>query len=110
MKHEYTLFKRKGAKVWYMYYYEGSIRKKASTGKVKKFEAEQFAQSFLETGTFKDVTVQEYAQRFFLWDSCQWIKRQHAKGRPFSKAVDTLRNIYFPPSGISPFPKSTGSR
>lgn len=101
MRHPYTLFKRKTSKVWYFYYYEGHTRKAASTGTTRKYEAEQYAESFLRLGKYQDITFSEYAKDFFLWDSCPWIKRQHAKGRPFSQATafhrrGHLKNYLFP--------------
>jgi integrase len=86
MKHDYTLFKRKGQKVWYFHYYENDIRQSKSTGKTLKFEAEEVAFSFIEKkkNPKKNITLNEYTQDFFDWDKCMWIKRQHSKGHNFS--------------------------
>jgi integrase len=39
-------------------------------------------------------TLGEYAKDFFIWDCCEWIRRQHLKGRPFSKGVAKNRRAY----------------
>ena len=87
MRHDYTLFRRKGSKVWYFYYYEGNRRISKSTGKSRKYEAEVFARAFLDRDKYENITLAEYAKAFYTWDRCSWIKRQHAKGKHFSKSV-----------------------
>ena len=75
MRHEYTLFKRfkdtknrKGV-VWYFYYYDvNGKRQSKSTGLSKKYEADQFAQEFLNEDDRTDITLQEYTTDFFVWD------------------------------------------
>ena len=105
MRHDYTLFKRKGQKTWYFYHYaEGNKRKARSTGKTLKYEAEQEANKFLNSGKSQNITLKEFARDFFIWDCCSWIKRQHAKGRSFSEAVADSRrghvvNYIFPAFG-----------
>ena len=91
MRHEFTLFRRKGQKVWYFYYYEGSKRKARSTGKTLKYEAEQETHKFLTSGENQNITLEEFTKDFFVWDCCSWIRRQHAKGRSFSEAVADSR-------------------
>lgn len=39
-------------------------------------------------------TLGEYAKDFFVWNRCDWIRRQHAKGRPFSQGVAKNRRAY----------------
>lgn len=87
MRHEYTLFRRKGSRVWYFYYYAGNKRISKSTGKTRKYDAETVAQAFLSRDKLKNITLAEYAKDFFIWGQCNWTKRQHAKGKRFSKAV-----------------------
>jgi integrase len=93
MRHDYTLFRRKGTKVWYFYFYDHGIRKPKSTGKIKKFEAEEYARDFvIKAGRPKDnMNLKEYTQNFFVWDKCLWIKRQHSKGYNFSVDVAQQR-------------------
>ena len=47
MRGKYCLFKRKEAKVWYFYYYEGDKRIFRSTGEELKTEAESYAESYV---------------------------------------------------------------
>ena len=32
-----------------------------------------------------------YAESYFIWGECEWIKRQHTKGKSFSEAVARMR-------------------
>jgi len=79
MKHEYSLFKRKDKKAWYVYYYDKSGKRVSkSTGQTVKYKAEEYAQQLvglLNDTPRKDITLGEYAQPFFLWDSCPHIRR-----------------------------------
>jgi integrase len=79
MKHEYSLFKRKDKKAWYVYYYDkNGKRVSKSTGQTVKYKAEEYARQLvgvLNDTTRKDVTFGDYAQPFFLWDSCPHIRR-----------------------------------
>lgn len=101
MRHEYTLFKRfkdtknrKGI-VWYFYYYDAfGKRVSKSTGMSKKYEAEQFAKDFLNEEDNTELTLQAYTTDFFVWDVCPWIKRQHAKGKPFSLSIANQRRSH----------------
>jgi len=77
-RREYTLFKKKDKKVWYVYYYDkNGKRVSKSTGQTVKYKAEEYAQELvgLLKNPRKDVTFREYAQPFFLWDSCPHIRR-----------------------------------
>ena len=87
MRHDYTLFRRKGSKVWYFYFYEGNKRISKSTGKRRKYDAEVLARAFLDKDKLENITLAEYAKDFYIWDRCTWIKRRHAKGKRFSKIV-----------------------
>jgi integrase len=42
-------------------------------------------------GEVRVPTLRQYAANFFKWGQCGWIRRQHAKGRSFSKGVAKLR-------------------
>ena len=35
--------------------------------------------------------LKEYVADFYRWDTCNWIRRQHAKGRRFSRQVADSR-------------------
>ena len=85
--HDYTLFRRKGSKTWYFYYFKGNERLAKSTGKSLKYEAEQEARKFVDKGKLPDISLNDFSKDFFVWDRCSWIKRQHSKGRSFSKQV-----------------------
>ena len=85
MKRKYTLYKRKGSKIWYVYTWEGDKRVSRSTGKTRRWEAEEFAQGLLGKGTQEHLPLKEFCRDFFVWDRCQWTKRQLAKGRRFSQ-------------------------
>lgn len=93
MKHDYTLFRRKGQKVWYFHFYENETRKSRSTGKTLKYEAEEVAREFIEKrkNPKKGMTLSLYTEDFFAWDCCLWIKRQHSNGHSFSKDVAQQR-------------------
>jgi integrase len=101
MRHEYTLFKRykdtktKKGLVWFFYYYdiEGK-RNSKSTGKSKKFEAEVFAKNFVNEDDKSLMTLQQYTTDFFVWNTCPWIKRQHAKGKSFSESIAKQRRSH----------------
>ncbi|MBA7579280.1 Tyrosine recombinase XerC [subsurface metagenome] len=95
MGKKYRLFRRKGKKIWYMNYYVDGERIPRSTGETVKYRAEDAAEQFLaKLDTTKVPTLKEYAADFFTWERSDWIRRQHAKGRPFSKAVAQFRQIH----------------
>ena len=112
MKHEYGLFtrQRKQGPIWYFWYWDQGKRVYKSTGfgKREKGKAREFAENHLvslESAPNAPI-LRDYARDFFLWDRCPWIRRQHAKGRPFSPAVARSRrsqlvNHIFPQFGDS---------
>ncbi len=85
------MFKRKGKKTWYFYFYQDGKRISKSTGQTVKYKAEKFAEKFLDGGEQAELRLKDFATDFFLWDRCGWIRRQHAKGRDFSHAVADCR-------------------
>lgn len=114
MKHEYTLFKRykdtknKKGVVWFFYYYDdGGKRIAKSTGKSKKFEAEEFVKDFLKSDDRSQITLNDYTSTFFVWNSCSWIKRQHAKGKSFSEGVARQRRSHLTTYILPAFGKRT---
>lgn len=98
MKHDYTLYKREVNKntIWYFCYYdETGKRKYRSSGKTKKYEAEKVAQEFLGSlNSPASITLSDYTKTFFVWGECEWIKRQHARGRSFTEAVAKSRRSH----------------
>ncbi len=94
MRHQFTLFKRKGQKFWYFYYYESKTRKSKSTGKNVKWEAEHYAEKYLSKNEDISVILKDYTEYFFIYNKCDWIKRQHAKGKSFSKPVAQSRRSH----------------
>ena len=101
MRHEYTLFKRfkdtknRKGMVWYFYYYDSNGKRiPKSTGLSRKFDAEVFAKNFFKSADPTLITLKEYTASFFVWDSCSWIKRQHAKGKRFSQSVANQRRSH----------------
>jgi integrase len=101
MRQPYSMFKTKTKKngiIWHFAYYDETGRRRyRSTGKRIRWEAEEEAAKFLGIGpeaapeTPKATTLREYAVDFFIWEKCGWIRRQHAKGHPFSEAVARQR-------------------
>ena len=88
MNSDYVLYRRKGQRIWYFYWYEESGKRVfKTTGKTKKYLAKEYAESYVEKLSTPDVKLEEYAKNFFVWGECSWIKRQHAKGRPFSEST-----------------------
>lgn len=98
MRHSYTLFKRykdpkhKKGVVWFFNYYDDDGKRRSkSTGMNRKYEAELFAEDFLDSQDQSQLTLEKYSRTFFVWNECLWIKRQHAKGKRFSKGIAQLR-------------------
>jgi hypothetical protein len=89
----YVLIKRKttnGKIIWY-YRLRGE-RTKHSTGTSVKYEAVDYVETkVLGQRKAKDQTPGSYAQDFYVWDRCEWIMRQRAKGKPFSISMAKIR-------------------
>lgn len=100
MKQRYTLYKRytdnnKQDFSWYFCYYdEAGKRIYKATGKKKKYEAVAFIEEFLELKDNTPQTLNDYTKTFFLWEQCNWIKRQHAKGKSFTISVAKFRRSH----------------
>ena len=109
MKQKYGLFRRqrKRGSVWYFWYWKDNKRISKSSGQRTKWEAKVFVEQYLketDQGIRPNITLSEYAQDFFVWNRCPWIRRQHAKGRSFSISVaksrrSHLKNYLFPQFG-----------
>jgi hypothetical protein len=101
----YTRLTEDGQEVWYTSYYDAQGRRVIrSTGETNKTRATQIAVKALKDGRGQDPRLEDYATGFFDWETSSWIKRQHAKGRPFSKVqaqerTNHLKNKILPTSG-----------
>jgi len=108
MKQKYGLFKRKRKKgiIWYYWFYDNNgNRQHKSTGQNAKWEAKQFVEALPDlTQGKKQITLEEYAQEFYIWGKCKWIKRRHQRGFSFSEVMASMRrghlnNHIFPKFG-----------
>jgi integrase len=108
-KERFTLFVRKtreGQAVYYVRFYDPRTGKRValSTGESTKGRAREFAENLLAEGAVRDPRLEDFARDFFKWESCAWIARQHAKGRPFGRYQARTRrahleNYIFPQFG-----------
>jgi hypothetical protein len=99
MRKKPRLFKRKGDNRWSFYFYdERNQRKHRQTELTAKSRAEEYAEAFcrdyFKEKEHREVLLEEFTNDFFIWDRCSWIKGQHAKGRPFSRAVADQRRSH----------------
>lgn len=79
----YTLYKRGNR--WHYYYYEGHKRVRKSTGKAKKSDALNVISQLMEAKGKSDKTFREYAEPFFVWDTCPRVKRRLDEGKTIGK-------------------------
>jgi len=95
MRHKYTLFRRKkGARVWYFYYYDRDGKRRArSTGKLKKFEAENEARKFIDEleNPRRRIRLADFARGFFD-QTGPWVTAQHERDYSFSAKQSITRN------------------
>jgi integrase len=94
MRHTYTLFRRKGQKIWYFYYYyaEGK-RSSRSTGESLKYEAERYAAGFVRKisgQSTERIRLLEFASGFFD-QAGGWVRSQKARNRTFGSHQSTVR-------------------
>jgi integrase len=91
MRSPYLL--RKRGRAWY--YRLAGQKTYHSTGLTDRGKAVAFAMSKVAEGEQAAIiTLDAFAKDFFRWGFCTWIAKQHAKGRPFSRAVaDDTRAI-----------------
>lgn len=87
---KYTLLpvkKKDGRIVYYARFYDPLTgrRTKISTGESSVGRARSWADNHLGDGLTVSPRLEDFASDFFKWGVCPWIKRQHAKGRPFSE-------------------------
>jgi integrase len=98
-REKYTLISREtksGATVFHMRYYPpGSDRRvTVSTGAATIGRAREAADRILEQSAGPTPRLTDYARDFFVWGSCPWIARQHAKGRPFGEYQASIRRAH----------------
>ena len=113
MRHRFGVFKRKRKNgiVWYFWYYDkDGNRQHKSTGQKTKWEAGQFAETWLSSqNQKKKILLEEYAKDYYVWGKCNWIKRRHARGFSLGEAFAKMRrahliNYIFPKFGKSLVP------
>jgi len=98
-RERFTLFVRKrreGEAVYYVRFYDPRTGKRValSTGESTKGRAREFAERLLAEGAVRDPRLEDFARDFFKWESCAWIARQHAKGRPFGRYQARTRRAH----------------
>lgn len=92
----YTLHSRpsKSGAVWHVSWHDtDGVRHVRSTGQPVNLAlkdrgrtlAERAAMRFIGTTPHKIPTLAKYAEDFYVWNRCTYIKRQHAKGKGFNK-------------------------
>ena len=93
MRQPYLLKKR--GRVWYSRLaHEKTFH---STGQTSKASAAAVAQSLASqelVGAKTAPRFESYAADFYVWQKCEWIARQHAKGRRFSQPVARSRRSH----------------
>ncbi len=62
-----------------------------TTGRSSKPKAREYVEDLIAKRKAQDasrgpVPLRRYSSGYFLWDNCPYIRRQHAKGKPFSEA------------------------
>ena len=75
----------------YFYYRLPGEKSFHSTGLKSKRQAIDLIYERIRQGKTTETKLGKYAKIFFTWDKCEWIRRQHAKGRDFSKATADMR-------------------
>ena len=81
-------FWKRGKKYYYKLEGESSFH---STGQTNITLARAYVNRILEEGIDSKETLNDYAKDFYLWDKCEWIKRQHSKGKSFNKPMARSR-------------------
>src|SRR6056297_293245 len=95
MRNQWGLFKRKRKRgvVWYYWYYDDKgVRRHQSTGKSVKWQAEEYVgDRFAQTSTNPDITLREFAEDFFDYETSRWIKRRIARGYEVTRPMANMR-------------------
>jgi integrase len=91
MKKPYRL--RKRGKVWY--YKLPDETSFHSTGETNLTRAENRVLNLINSESpTRTCKLKAYAERFFIWDECPWIKEQLATGHRFSKSMAQQRRAH----------------
>ncbi len=108
-RREYDFFRPqtkagKKGKVWYFWYYinpDSNKRLNKSTGCEYKLDAEVYAGKWYEENVLKlkpeipdSPTLQEFADRFYVWGECEYIKRKLVDKRRYSRYWAGLQRGY----------------
>ena len=96
-KKKYSLYSRKmknGEEVFYYRTYdEDGVRTSGiSTGKTTQTVAEAFCDNLIAEGTLtrtKDVTFEKYAENWWIWDKCDYLKRKLSRGNITRRYAET---------------------
>lgn len=100
-RREYTLYPRKtvkGKKVYYYRTYDEDGRRTSgrSTGQTSKTAAERWVREQIKKGSIapgKDITFGKYAENWWIWGKCSYIRKELSKGRRLSHDyADTNRS------------------
>ena len=100
MHKPFNLYKRKTKKghIFYCQFYDDTGKRLTakSTGQTSKAAAENWSIEQLKSGkviTQKTITFQQYAENWWLWDKCNYIKSKLLRGSRISKSyADTQRS------------------
>ena len=90
--------RKKGKYIYYVQFYndDGKRLSAKSTGQISKAAAENWARDQLEKGLVfikSSRLFSDYAQNWWIWDKCEYIKRRLARGRSISRDyADTMRS------------------
>jgi len=98
----YNIYKRlttnKGKFIYYVQFYDeaGNRMTARSSGQTNKGAAENWAIELLRKGIIlseKNITFVQYAQDWWIWEKCQYVKGRLTRGASLSRAyVDTMRS------------------
>ena len=58
-----------------------------TTKQTNKALARAYVSKVINEGKPVKKTLEQYSSDFYVWDKCQWIKRQNAKGKSFSRTM-----------------------
>jgi hypothetical protein len=93
----YRRFTRNGKFIYYVQFYDDAGKRLTakSTGQTSKAAAEAWAYEQLKNGriiTKKNITFAQYAQDWWVWDRCLYIKSRLARGANISRGyADSMR-------------------
>ena len=65
-----------------------------STGERTGAKAHKKAISWLhgDSTVLKQLTLKEFTKNLFVWEKCDWVKRQHKKGRKLTKFTAQMKS------------------